>query len=153
MKWHQCDQFRYTSPAFDSISTSSGSEGGEPWRSSDPSDLSPSWKPLRAEKLHSEIRFTSHDVTLHRLTRQRGEPPISFLRLDYDYEHENEREFVIRASSFPNLCSLLPAPGSLMPAAWAFVLGLLLLVGLRRGLPLGVSRRALRLMRHYLRLP
>ena len=34
--------------------------------------------------------------------------------------------------------------------AWAFVLGLLLFVGLR-GLPLGASRRALRLMRHCLR--
>ena len=50
-----------------------------------------------------------------------------------------------------DLWFLLPAPGSLMPAAWAFVLGLLLLVGLR-SLRLGVSRRALRLMRHYLRM-
>ena len=31
----QCDQFRYTSPAFDSISTSTGSEVGErAWGSS-----------------------------------------------------------------------------------------------------------------------
>ena len=92
------------------------------------------------------------DARCNALTHQRGEPLNSFLRLDYAYqhEHENEHEFVIRASSFPNLCSLFPAPGSLMPAAWALVLGLLLLVGLR-GLCLGVSRRALRLMRHYLR--
>ena len=148
MKWAQCDQFRYTSPAFDSISTSTGSEVGE--RSLgvfDPSDLSPDFEASTRRKLPSES-----DSRCNALTRQRGEPLISFLRLDYDYEHEheNEREFVIRASSFPNLCSLFPAPGSLMPGAWALILGLLLLVGLR-GLRLGVSRRALRLMRHYLR--
>ena len=124
----------------------------------DPSDLSPSCRPLRAESCPL-IRFTIHDVTLHRFNAPTWRTSDLFLRLDYDYEHEHEREFVIRASSFPNLCSLLPAPGSLMPAAWAFVLGLLFLVGLRglrllvglRGLRLSVSRRALRLMRHYLR--
>ena len=145
MKWARYDQFRYTSQAFAFISTLSGSEVGERglevFRSlSDP-------EASTRRKLPSES-----DSRCNALTRQRGEPLISFLRLDYDYEHEheNEREFVIRASSFPNLCSLFPAPGSLMPGAWALVLGLLLLVGLR-GLRLGVSRRALRLMRHYLR--
>ena len=49
---------------------------------------------------------------------------------------------------------LISARGTrlLMPAAWAFVLGLLLLVVGLRSLRLGVSRRALRLMRHYLRV-
>jgi len=132
------------------LSPLSGSEAGERGLEVFPSFRSLSdLEAFTRRKLPSE---SDYDSRCNALTRQRGEPLNSFLRLDYDSEdeNENEREFVIRASSFPNLCSLFPAPGSLMPAAWAFVLGLLLLVGLR-GLRLGVSRRALRLMRRYLR--
>jgi hypothetical protein len=83
---------------------------GSAWMSSHPSDLSPTSKPLRDESCPLN---PIHDSRCNALTRQRGEPLNSFLRLDYDYEHEheNEREFVIRASSFPNFCSLFPAPG------------------------------------------
>ena len=132
------------------ISPLSGSEAGERGL-----EVFPSFRSLSDLEAFTRRNLPSesdYDSRCNALTRQRGEPLNSFLRLDYDSEdeNENEREFVIRASSFFNLCSLFPAPGSLMPAAWAFVLGLLLLVGLR-GLRLGVSRRALRLMRRYLR--
>ena len=69
----------------------------------DPYDFSPDWK-LIAE---SDSRFTMSCFIA--LARQRGEPLMACLKLDYEYEHEHEREFVIRASSFPNLCSLLPS--------------------------------------------
>ena len=82
------------------LSPLSGSEAGERGLEVFPSFRSLSdLEAFTRRKLPSESdsRFTIHDSRCNALTRQRGEPLISFLRLDYDYEHEheNEREFVI----------------------------------------------------------